>query len=175
MNPLTPYLLAFFAILLLTLMLLPLVVRFVRYVDAQRKQIDVVNYGEGRHIEGVLNLYSDVVPLTRYLVVKRGVKSTSFAVTTGIADKPLGVCVDTPTDATIPYAVRLLGSGKGTVLIQASGAISQDDMVEATASGQIQTATTSAGTHYYIGKALNAATNAGDLVEVDLCLNVIKF
>lgn len=136
----------------------------------RRKEIQLSNIGEGKHAHGKITLYADSTAVlttpTRYLAVKRGVASNTFTVTTAITDVPLGNCIDTPTTTGDPYAVRLL-SAPGTTLFVASGGINQDSFIEATASGQVQTLTTTSGTHYCLGKALNAAVNAGDLIEVD--------
>ena len=49
----------------------------------------------------------------------------------------------------------------------ASAAIVQGALLEPAASGRVQTLGAGAGTHHVVGRALDAAGAAGDVIEVD--------
>jgi hypothetical protein len=49
----------------------------------------------------------------------------------------------------------------------ASAAVAQGALLEPAASGRVQTLGAGAGTHHVVGRALDAATSAGDVIEVD--------
>ena len=101
-----------------------------------------------------------------YLVTHDGTTATLSASATVRAK---GVILDAnPTAA--GYAnekvtVALLGSVPGTVLMCASGAIAAGDWVQQDSDGQVLTDAGSGG-RVIVGQALEAATAAGDLIEV---------
>ena len=61
----------------------------------------------------------------------------------------------------------MLASIRSTVGMLASAAIAQGALVEPAASGRIATLGVGAGTHHVVGRALDAATAAGEIIEVD--------
>lgn len=133
--------------------------------------LEACNIGEGRHLDGRVTLTLEATA-TRYLVAKHGSAFGKVDLSDG-TQRPIGVIEDEGVSGGI-VSVRLF-SARGTALIQAAGAISLNDLVEATTGGQVTTsAFTTTGTHWVVGRAMNAATNAGDLVEVDLFFNYIK-
>lgn len=95
------------------------------------------------------------------------VKLSSGAVVLNTAtatDDPIGVSMDTKSAADV-VAVQFLKSG-GSYEMIAAGAISADAKVYAAADGKVQALPTDAGTYRQIGIALEAATAAGDVIEV---------
>lgn len=134
---------------------------------APLRRVRLANVGEGRHATGIINRKADAAITERYRMVKVGSDANHIAITAAITDQPLGVCMDEPAAAETNCAVQLLNACGGTVFMRAAGAISNDALLEATASGRVQTLTTTTGTHFCVGRALNAASNAGDLVEVE--------
>ena len=63
--------------------------------------------------------------------------------------------------------VALLGARSGTLRMVASAAITQGALLEPAASGRVVTLGGGAGTHHVVGRALDAAAAAGDVIEVD--------
>jgi hypothetical protein len=133
----------------------------------KRRRIYLANVGEGRHANGVINRKADAAITERYRIVKVGSDANHIAITTAITDIPLGVCLDEPAAAETNCAVQLLNASGGTVLMRAAAAIANNDLLEATANGRVQTLTVTTGTHYCVGRALASAANAGDPVEVE--------
>ena len=129
-------------------------------------QWETCNVNEGRHANGVVSRTLDATA-TRYLVAKYGTSATNVGLA-GASDVPLGVILDEGASGDL-VEVQLFSAG-GTQFIQASAAISAGASVSVTTGGQLITLPTTTGTYYCIGRALNAASAAGDKVEVDLYL-----
>ena len=125
----------------------------------------LANSAEGTH-EGGITKFADSAITERWLLGKVGSGSDRVAVCSA-GDTPIGVISDEATAAGEAVSVSLLGSSRGTVRMVASAAIAQGALVEPAASGRIQTLGAGAGTHHVVGRALDAATAAGDLIEVD--------
>lgn len=136
-------------------------------IPGRNRRVRLANIAEGRHTNAVITLKADAAITERYRMVKRGSDANHFAITAAITDVPLGVCLDEPDAAEKTASVQMLGGCNGTVLMRAAAAIAQDALLEATANGRVQTLTVTTGTHYCVGRAVQAAANAGDLVEVD--------
>lgn len=83
-------------------------------------------------------------------------------------DRPLGVAYSDPAAGpNEPVSVQKLGRAK----VMASGAISQGDLVACATNGQIATAAAAGvSDQSIVGVALEAATQAGDLITVDLMI-----
>lgn len=131
------------------------------------RRVRLANIAEGRHATAIITRKADAAITERYRIVKVGSDASHIAITAAITDVPLGVCLDEPAAAEAVVSVQLLGGCLGTVFMRAAGAISADAVLEATANGRVQALTTSAGTHYAVGRAITAAANAGDIIEVD--------
>ncbi len=86
--------------------------------------------------------------LTLAPATKTGIGTTKYA---GESGKPVGV---------------VYWNKPGTVLETAQAAIAVNDTVVAGTNGRVQTLPTAAGTYYQIGRALSAAGEAGDYVEI---------
>lgn len=122
---------------------------------------------DGVHESGVLgHLLADAAHADRYLLVKTGSDANHVAVS-GASDKPLGLCLDEPSAAEDPAAVRLLGCGKGTVRMVGAEAIAAGADVYGAASGKVQDEPAVAGTYYRVGRAVTACTGDGDKFEVE--------
>lgn len=126
-------------------------------------QAITANIGEGRHDRGIVTRTLDATA-TRYVVAKYGTDATHVGLA-GASDVPLGVILDEGASGDV-VQVALFSAG-GTQLIQASAAISAGASVSVTTGGKLITLPTATGTYYQVGRALNAASNSGDLVEVD--------
>jgi hypothetical protein len=124
---------------------------------------DVCNVNEGRHANGVVSRTLDATA-TRYLVAKYGTDATHVGLA-GASDVPLGFILDEGASGDL-VEVQLF-SGAGTVFVQASAAISAGASVSVTTGGKLLTLPATTGTYYQVGRALNAAASAGDLVEID--------
>lgn len=129
--------------------------------------VRLANIAEGVHA-GNITKGSDVIITERYLLAKIGSASDRVNVC-GAADTPVGVITDEAAAAGDLVNVALLGSQSSTVRMVASAAIAQGALVEPAASGRVQTLGAGAGTHHVVGRALDAATAAGDVIEVDPC------
>ena len=126
-------------------------------------QAITANIGEGRHDRGIVTRTLDATA-TRYVVAKYGTSATNVGLAVA-TDVPLGVILDEGASGD-QVEVALFSAG-GTQLIQASAAISAGASVSVTTGGKLLTLPATTGTYYQVGRALNAASNAGDLVEVD--------
>jgi hypothetical protein len=89
----------------------------------------------------------------------------------GAGNCPVGVATD-EADVGDPVALKILGVSPQSVLVTANGAIAAESYLYAVANGEVQTEPTAAGTYYLIGRALTAATTAGDLIEAETCVPV---
>ena len=125
----------------------------------------LANIAEGTH-EGGITKFTDAAITERWLLGKIGSAADRIAVC-GASDIPIGVITDEASAAGEPVSVSLLGSARGTVRMVASAALSQGALLEPAASGRVQTLGIGAGTHHVVGRALDAATAAGDIMEVD--------
>ena len=134
---------------------------FTRVGDTVR----LANIAEGTH-EGGITKFVDAAIVERWLLGKIGSASDRVAVC-GAADTPIGVISDEAAAVGDAVSVSLLGSSRGTVRMVASAAIVQGALLEPAASGRVQTLGAGAGTHHVVGRALDAATAAGDVIEVD--------
>lgn len=129
------------------------------------RTVRLANVAEGTH-DGEITKGSDAVITERFLLAKIGSASDRVAVC-GAADTPIGVITDEAAAIGDLVNVALLGSTQHTVRMVASAAISQGALLEPAANGRVATLGAGAGTHHVVGRALDAAANAGDLIEVD--------
>jgi hypothetical protein len=129
------------------------------------KTVFLANIAEGTHC-GNITKAVDAAVTERFLLAKIGSASDRVAVC-GAADTPIGVITDEAAAVADLVNVALLGSAGSTVRMVASGAITQGALVEPAASGRIQTLGGGVGVHHVVGRALDAASNAGDVIEVD--------
>jgi hypothetical protein len=133
-----------------------------------RRDAEVVrlaNIAEGTH-EGGITKFTDAAITERHLLGKIGSASDRVAIC-GASDTPIGVITDEASSSGEAVSVSLLGSARGTVRMVASAAIAQGALLEPAASGRVQTLGAGAGTHHVVGRALDAAGVAGDVIEVD--------
>ena len=87
--------------------------------------------------------------------------------TTAAADAAIGVALDGAESGQI-VPVAILGAFCGTVQIKAGGAISRGAQIAANG------AATSATTDVIIGRALEAATASGDMIEIAHQVSMVK-
>ncbi len=137
-----------------------------RLVLAPREgRVRLANIAEGTH-DGNITKEADGAITERHLLAKVGSASNRVAVC-GAADTPIGVITDEAAAAADLVNVALFGSARSTLRMVASAAIAQGALVEPAASGRVATLGAGAGTHHVVGRALDAAANAGDVIEVD--------
>lgn len=127
--------------------------------------VPLANIAEGAAATGNITKQVDAAVTERYLLAKLGSASNRVAVC-GAADIPWGVMTDEAAAAGDDINVFLLGCAPGTTYMVASAAISQGALLEPAASGRVATLGIGAGTHHVVGRALTAASAAGDLIEV---------
>ena len=137
----------------------------IRVQRGTARTVRLANVAEGTH-EGNITREADAAITERHLLGKIGSASDRVALC-GASDIPIGVITDEAEDTGDLVNVALLGSARSTLLMVASAAITQGALLEPAASGRVQTLGGGAGTHHVVGRALNAAAAAGDLVEVD--------
>ncbi len=116
----------------------------------------------GRAVDGN-KTYLAAAAISRYNLVKIGADATHVAVSAGATDKILGIALDQAESAEDPISVAVLGACKGTQLVIAGAAITLGDWVQSNGDGTVKTLV---ATGYAVGRALNAASGAGDLVEI---------
>lgn len=136
-----------------------------RLALTQNGRVRLANIAEGTH-DGNITKAVDVAITERYLLAKVGAASNSVNIA-GAADTPIGVVTDEAANVGDIVNVALFGSARSTLRMVASGAIAQGALIEPAASGRVQTLGVGAGTHHVVGRALDAASNAGDVIEVD--------
>jgi hypothetical protein len=138
-----------------------------------RHLVCISNIAEGVHGDGCIDKQADAVQALRYVLVKIGSDIGHVAVTTANTEIPLGVCNDEVAAIGDNVNVQLLGVKQGTILVRAEAAITAGDYVVAAESGRVQTIVgLSTVTTYIVGRALNAAVNQDDLVEIQHCVPV---
>lgn len=147
--------------------------RRTRLAQENGEIVRLANIAEGTH-DGNITKFAEAAITERHLLGKIGGAADRVAVA-GAGDAPLGVITDEATVALDPVNVALLGASRSTLRMVASAAIAQGALVEPAANGRIQTLTGSVGNHHIVGRALDAASGAGDVIEVDpfYCLRVI--
>jgi hypothetical protein len=136
-----------------------------RLALTQNGRVRLANIAEGTH-DGNITKAVDVAITERFLLAKVGAASNTVNIA-GASDTPIGVITDEAANIGDIVNVALFGSARSTVRMVASGAISQGALLEPAASGRVQTLTGTVGTHHVVGRALDAASNAGDVIEVD--------
>ncbi len=127
--------------------------------------VRLANIAEGTH-EGNITKAADAAITERWVLGKIGSAADRVAVC-GAGEVPIGVITDEASAAGEHVNVALLGARSGTLRMVASGAIAQGSLVEPAANGRIATLGGGAGTHHVVGRALDAASAAGDVIEVD--------
>jgi hypothetical protein len=138
-----------------------------RKSQANNETVFLANIAEGTH-EGGITKAADAVITERFLLGKIGSAADRVAVC-GAADSPIGVITDEAAAIADLVSVSLLGSNRGTVRMVASGAIAQGALLEPAANGRVQILGATPGTHHVVGRALDAAGAAADVIEVDPC------
>ncbi len=118
----------------------------------------------GRCVDGNKSYKADAAIARHMLVVRGAGTPTSEYVKIGASatEKPLGVALDEAEAQHDVISVAVFGACKGTQLGIAAAAITIDDWLQSNGDGKIKTLV---ATGYCIGRALNAASGDGDLVE----------
>jgi hypothetical protein len=129
------------------------------------RTVRLANIAEGTH-DGRITKGADAAITERFLLGKIGSASDRVAVC-GAVDTPIGVITDEAAAVGDLVNVSLFGSSRTTLRMVASGAITQGALLEPAASGRVQTLGVGVGTHHVVGRALDAASAAGDVIEVD--------
>lgn len=142
--------------------------RIARLYQSVRYRTVIASNSLGTH-ESALTRLADAAFTTRHLLVTAGSDDAHVALCDA-SDIPLGVATDTTSAADDRTAVALLGAASSSLLMTAAEAISVGEFVYTAASGKVQDLPVSAGTYYLVGLALSAASNDGDLIEVDPCV-----
>lgn len=128
-------------------------------------RVRLANIAEGTH-GGAITKEVDAAITERFLLAKIGSAANRVAVC-GSADTPIGVITDEAAATADIVNVALLGSARSTLRMVASAAIAQGALLEPAANGRVATLGAGVGTHHVVGRALDAAANAGDVIEVD--------
>ena len=139
----------------------------VPFTRRRGETVRLANIAEGTH-HGNITKAVDAAITERWLLGKIGSAADRVAVC-GAADTPIGVITDEAAAVGDYVNVALLGSSRGTLRMVASAAIAQGSLVEPAANGRIATLGGGVGSHHVVGRALDAAAAAGDLIEVDPC------
>jgi len=127
------------------------------------------NVAQGTHA-GYVTVTAASAFSSKYLLAKAD--STAGEVDPcGVSDCPVGVATD-EADVGDPLALKILGVSPQSVLVTANGAIAAGSYLYAAASGCVQGEPSAAGTYYLVGRALTAATSAGDQIEAETCVPV---
>jgi hypothetical protein len=127
------------------------------------------NIAQGTHA-GYLTVTAASAFTSKYLLAKADSTAGEVDVC-GASDCPVGVATD-DADEGDPLAIKILGVSPQSILVTANGAIAAESYLYAAANGEVQSEPTAAGTYYLIGRALGAATAAGDHIEAETCVPV---
>jgi len=127
------------------------------------------NIAQGTHA-GYLTVTAASAFGSKYLLAKADSTAGEIDVC-GAGDCPVGVAGD-EADEGDPLALKILGVNPQSVLVAASGTIPSESYLYTAANGEVQAEPTTAGTYYLVGRALTAATAAGDIIEAETCLPV---
>ena len=131
----------------------------------ERGVVRLANIAEAQYATGNITKLVDAAVTERWLLCKIGSDSAHVAVC-GASDTPLGVITDEAEAQHDEINVFLLPPGVGTILMVASAAILQGALLEPAANGRVATLGGGVGTHHVVGRALTAASAAGDVIEV---------
>ncbi len=121
------------------------------------------NVAEGIHSGGLTRALDNEVA-TRYLLATVGAAADTVDIC-GESEVPLGVMTDTGAAGDL-VNVALPGNTATTLLLVAAGAITVGADVFTAAGGKVQAQPTTAKSLYHIGRAVTAAQNANELIEV---------
>ncbi len=125
----------------------------------------LANIAEGQHLASQgITFEADTAITERNLLMKIGSASNRVAIC-GAADSPIGVCSDEAAATGDLVNVRTFHSDV-TIPVVASAAIAQGSLLEPAANGRVAVLGIGVGTHHVVGRALNAAANAGDIIEM---------
>jgi hypothetical protein len=127
------------------------------------------NIAQGTHA-GYLTVTAASAFTSKYLLAKADSTAGEVDVC-GASDCPVGVATD-DADEGDPLALKILGVSPQSILVTANGAIAAESYLYAAANGEVQPEPTAAGIYYLIGRALGAATAAGDHIEAETCVPV---
>jgi len=142
--------------------------RLRHYRSSARRPV-FANIAQGTHA-GYVTVTAASAFTSKYLLAKADATAGQIDVC-GVSDCPVGIATD-EADVGDPLALKILGVSPQSVLVTASGAFAAESYLYTAANGEVQTEPATAGTYYLIGRALNAATVAGDLVEAETCVPV---
>lgn len=128
---------------------------------------------EGTHEGALITKLSAGAVTQRYLIVEIGADIDHIAPCNAAADIPLGISQDESTAAEQEVAVAALcGGNLGTLLVTSSAAITAGDMLVTDTAGKARTLPATTGTYYIIGRALQAATAADQIIEFAPCFPI---
>jgi hypothetical protein len=125
------------------------------------------NVADGTHA-GAITATANSAFTAKYLLAKANA-TPGLVDVAGASDIPVGVATDEAAAGDI-LALKLLAASAQTTRMVASGTIAAESLLYTAANGQVQTEPATAGTYYLVGRALSAASGAGDRLEVEPCL-----
>jgi len=124
------------------------------------------NIAEGVH-EGSKTVLTDAAITRRFLLYTKGTNDNHVAVNTSASGMPIGTIADEATAAEEEVALKILGKGTTTRMVNSGdGTIAVADEVYAASGGKVQKRPSGAGTYWRVGAALTAATTENDIIEV---------
>jgi len=132
----------------------------------------LANFNSAEHLEGKISYQADAAFVynggsQRFLVAMIGSDDHHINLC-GVASEPLGICTDAPL-AGETASVDVFGAAPGTKRAIAAAAITAGADLYTAANGLVQSEPAAPGTYWMIGRALHAATGAGDDLEFASC------
>lgn len=112
---------------------------------------------------GLTKTFTAATAIAKYRVVKLDAADDSVALATAVSDPLIGVSA-APAD--IASGARIDVTFSGIVLAEAGAAIDKNADLTVDASGRV--VASAAGTDSIIGRALEAATAAGDVISIEI-------
>ena len=103
----------------------------------------------------------------RNLLVQRGATGSQYGDLSAGTNRPLGVTLDAPFNASDPFEVEILGAQKGLFIGIGTGAITIDHLLVSAAAGKVTDITTLGnGTYWVVGKAAATITATNSTMEI---------
>jgi hypothetical protein len=132
----------------------------------------LANFNSAEHLSGKISYQADAAfaysgNSQRFLVAMIGSDDHHINLC-GAANEPLGICTDAPL-AGETASVDVFGAAPGTKRAIAAAAIAAGADLYTAANGLVQSEPAAAGTYWLLGRALHAATGAGDDIEFASC------
>jgi len=134
-------------------------------------RFELVNdVNSGTHSDGIITRIADTAAIGQYLLVQKGASAPSTNVAIGASNGVFGITLQGGVSTTEPSAVRLLSSGRGTVMATSDGSAAiavGDSIIPIGSVGKVETNTTTGSQQLVVGIALEAVANSASGTDAE--------